>query len=239
MDIYDKQLNILLNETTVIKIEDNRNHSVLFEKTEDDPEMHQIHLYNRDPFDFSLLEQPWENKWVSFGNKWTYERQLFRYLWYEVRAFVQSYLLYRENFSSALNLSFNQDQQARDERNKLDLRSELAIRSMYEYGKQAIDLLTSLSKLNTDIKRIVDTYDIFLSQFKETRNKFLMHYHNPRKYKGLIFDPGFYSLMGTGTLFEIRIHIPDQEEHRFTAEINHYADYFKLEKIFKKMIESF
>lgn len=239
MKDYNDQLKVLLDETTVIKIEDNRSHNVLFEKVEDDPEMSQFHLYNRDPFDFTSLEQHWNSKWESFGNKWTHERQLFRYLWHEVGSFIQSYLLYRENFFASLNLSFEQDKESMAKRNRFDLRADLAIRSMYEYGKQAIDLLMSLSELNVDIKQIVDANDTFLSQFKKTRNNFLMHYHNPTKYKDLVFDPGFFSLMGTGSLFEVRIHIPNQEEHRFTAEINHYADYFKLEKIFRELIESF
>lgn len=236
---YEAQLKSLLNETSVVRIEDNKNPKVVFEKTDLDPELHQFILNSKAPFDFSALEQHWENKWSSFGNNWNNERQLFRYLWYETRAFLQSYLLYKENFNAALNLNWK-DEKSKVEKIKLELRAELAIRSMYEFGKQAIDLLTPISELNGNIKEKKTQNGIFLSQFKETRNKFLTHYHDPRKkYEDLKFDPIFSSLMGTSKLFEIRIHLSGLEEDRFRAEINHYSDYFKLEKIYKEIVESF
>lgn len=241
MNPHIPQLQRLFDETTVVRMEDNQNQQILLEKQLISPDWHPQFLYQRDPFDFSALENHWENKWVGYGDQWSNERQTFRYIWYEVRAFVQSYRLYRENFFNALNLSFEEDQEARARRSKLDLNAELSVRSMYEYGKQAIDLLTTVANNDTVIAAILDApaNNTFLSQFKETRNKFLIHYHNPHRFNDLIFDPGFYSLMGTGSLFEIRIHIANQTEHRFSAYINHYADYFNLEQILIEIIQTF
>lgn len=233
-------LSLLLNETTVIKIEDNLNHTILFEK-QVEPNYDQFTLYHRNPFDFSSLEIHWENKWTSFRTNWTHERQLFRFLWYEVRDFIESFKFYRENFYGALNLSFERDESSLARRNQYDLRAELSIRTMYEYGKQAIDLLRQISQHNQDIQTIISQpqNNTFLNQFKGTRNKFLIHYHNPLRFHDFIFDPNFFSVMGTGSIFEINVHIQNQQERRYSLYINHYADYFKLEEILISIISQF
>lgn len=236
----DDLLATILNETTVIRIDDNQTHATVFEDPIDQ-EYHPFNLQYREPHDFSTLETNWQNKWNSFGNQWNQQRQLFRFLWFEVRAFLESYRLYRENFASALSLSFEDDGESRTRRNQDDLRAELGIRSMYEYGKQAIDLLRLISQQDQTIRAIVvrPEVDIFLNQFRESRNKFLIHYHNPHRFRDLVFDPSFISVMGTGGLFEINVHIQNQVERRYSLYINHNADYYRLEEIMAETIGQF
>lgn len=233
-------LNQLQNDTTVIKITDNLTRAVLFEK-QFEMDYYPAKAQFKDLFDFSTLESHWNDKWASFGTQWTHERQVFRFLWYEVRAFAESYKLYKENFTNALNLSFERDSSSLIRINQYHLRAELGIRSMYEYGKQAIDLLRQLSQYNQSIQIVINEPQkgIFLTQFRETRNKFLIHYHNPHRFQDLVFDPNFTSVMGTGSLFEVKVHIQNLEEKRYSIYINHYADYFKLEETLTSVISQF
>lgn len=236
----DDLLTILLNETTIVKIVDNATDTIFSEKpTETDFDPHSLQY--REIFNFSILDTFWENKWSSFGDQWTHERQLFRFLWYEANAFVKSYQLYKENFASALNLSFETSDELQNRRRQHDLGAELGIRSTYEYGKQTIKLLRELSQHNQSINTIISdpTKADYLDKFVETRNKFLIHYHDPRRFRDLVFDPSFISVMGTGSLFEVDIHIQNQEEKRYSVYINHYADYFKLEEILVEIIRQF
>jgi hypothetical protein len=230
----------LRDSTTAVRIEDGQTHAVILEDTLDqqgDPQF----LQEKAVYDFSSLNTNWENKWRSFGDVWTHERQMFRYLWYEVNAFAESYLSYKENYHASLNLAFRRDRASRERLLKFQLKSELSLRSMYEYGKQAIDLLYDLSGLNNGIQAFIQdpARDLFLRKFKETRNKFLIHYFEPYHFPDWLFESIFSSVNGTGSMLEIEIHVRDRTESRYLISINHYTDYFKLEEVFVSLISSF
>lgn len=223
---YKEELKDLFNISTIKYIKDSDRKIIIGEDTYTDFSEHPQELRFKEPFNFNNLSNEWQMIWKSFGNNWNEERQLFRYLWDECRGFFQSYLLYRNNFEEFLPLCFDENPDTKNKMDILSLNCEITLRLMYECGKQAIDIL---QKIN--LKLLQSEELLFCNKFSETRNKFLTHYHNPRKYPNFIFDPAYFSIMGTGSLFEIRIHIPNKQEQIFTAFINFRYDYFRLKTI--------
>lgn len=234
---YKKELKDLFNISTIKYIEDSNRKIIIGTNTYTDFSEYPQELRFKKPFNFNNLSNEWQIIWKSFGNNWNEERQLFRYFWDESRDFFQSYLLYIKNFEEFVPLGLDKNPDINNRMDILSLNCELTLRSMYECGKQAIDILQKINPKLLQPKEL-----LFCNKFSETRNKFLTHYHNPSKYPDFIFDPVYFSIMGTGSLFEIRIHIPNKQERIFSAFINFRSDYFNLETILintiKKISES-
>jgi len=229
---FKEKLDSLYRITTLVYIKNKSNLIVgndLYEW-----ENHPQQLHSKEPKHFEDLTKEWEIIWRSFGDYWNHERQLFRYFWEECRCFFQSYNLYRANHSKFLQTCFSEDVDDRELRDILSLNAELAIKSMYEYGRQSLILL---KKLETLISTKVNPNIAFSEKFKETRNKFLNHYHDPASYSEFIFDPVLSSVMGTGSCLEIRVHLPQTKEHIYTVYVNHLDDYFRLEEVLWVSIE--
>ena len=229
-----QQLNNILTTTTVIKITDSGGQVIVGSDPEWDLNPQQLHFESAK--DVSELEPHWESIWDSFGDQWNDERQMYRYLWSEVRSFFQAFSLYRSNYNAALNLSFDDTDEGRRLQLQHELNCELSINSMYQHGKQACDLIQSLA--NSNLLNIDANMNTFMELFSETRNKFLTHYHNPsqRQYPDFMFEPDYWSTMGTGSYFRIKVHIRGQTERICELHINHLVDYFELEKIFHDLI---
>lgn len=223
---YKKELLDLHSISTIKYIKDSKGKIIIGEDIYSDFSEHPQQLRFKDPFNFDNLTDEWQEIWKSFGNNWNEERQLFRYFWDECRSFFRSYIIYRSNFEEYVPLGFDENPDTKDKMNILALNCELTLRSMYECGKQAINILKKI-----DAKLLQQEELLFCNKYSETRNKFLIHYHNPKKYPDFTFDPVYWSIMGTGSLFEIRIHIPNKQEQIFSAFINFKYDYFKLETI--------
>lgn len=233
-NLYIDKLSELIKITTVIKIED-KNGLILGTDTFDSPDVHPSQLRFRDPELFKNLKPEWETIWSSFGDTWNYERQLFRYLHTESSAFFQSYKLFTLNFEEFVPLGFESSPEVNAKMEALGLNCELAIRSIYEYGKQAIDIIKKIDP------NLLAEDKIFCNKFAETRNKFITHYHNASNYPDFTFDTSYWSVMGTSSLMNIDIHITNKREKMYTAFVNFRLDYFQLEevliKIFKKIAE--
>ena len=233
---YKEKLKDLFNISTIKYIEDSNGKIIIGTNTYIDFSEYPQELRFKKPFNFDNLSNEWQTIWKSFGNNWNKERQLFRYFWDESRDFFQSFHLYINNFEEFLPLCFDENPDSKNKMDILSLNCELTLRSMYECGKQAIYILQKINSKLLQPEKL-----LFCNKFSETRNKFLTHYHNPRKYPNFIFDPVYFSVMGTGNLFEIRIHIPNKQERIFSAFINFRSDYFRLETILvnaiKKMSE--
>lgn len=222
----------LYSQTTAVYIKDKLTIVIGNDSFEWESQPQKLHF--KAPREFDDLKSEWENIWGSFGDSWNHERQLFRYFWEESRCFFQSYSLYRHNHAKFLPTCFSEAVDDLKLRNIFSLNSELAIKSMYEYGRQSLILLEKIEGINS---KIVNPDLAFSSKFKETRNKFLNHYHDPLNYPEFIFDPVLFSIMGTGSCLEIRVHLPKTKEHVYTIFINHLDDYFKLESILWLSIE--
>ncbi len=76
----------------------------------------------------------------------------------------------------------------------------------------------------------------FVKKFSETRNKFFDHNFNPNGYRHY-FEPNLWTLLGTNSFLEIRIH--GDNEHEYDAFIDYYEDYYKLESVLVKIIKGF
>ncbi len=237
MTTLGDKLKNLIETTTAYKMVDAENNLVsgveTFPTWEDYPQQ----LRFREQSDFNCLKSEWEKIWGSFGGIWNTERQLFRYFWSECRDFFQSYKLYKRDFEEFVPLGFEESAESKERMGELIQNCELHLRSIYENGKQAIDILEKISPYIQKVKLFTPVEELFSNKFSETRNKFLTHYHNPKQYNEFFFDPVYFSIMGTGSSFEIRIHIPDEKESIYTLFVNHRHDYFTLETIFIRVIK--
>lgn len=230
MKDYKSKLESLFEITTTLKIVDS-SQNIIFGSDNYDNNTNPLELKNKTPIDFNGLTSEWETIWKSFGDQWNQERQLFRYFWGECQDFNLSFQLYKQSVEQFLPLVFDKDQSSKEKMLLLGSKGELAIRSIYEYGKQAIDIL---EKINNTL--MSNEEKVFCEKFSGTRNKFLTHYHNASDYPDFIFDPVYWDIMGTGQLLEVKIHLSNKER-AYTAYINHYNDYYRLEKILIEVIQ--
>ncbi len=224
-EIFD-QLEQLCNITTTVKIENSKGIFLFGTESSENFDSYPQQLRFKIPCDLNNYKDDWKTIWAGFGDQWSPERQLFRYLHGEFRSFIDSYHLYTHAFENFLPLCFEKSSDRSKKMDEYALDCEVAIKSVYEYGKHAIDLIRKIDPLLSGSSPLPE----FCSKFSETRNKFLSHYHNPSNFTAFTFDPVYFTVMGTGQLFEVRIHL-DGKEGAYIASINHRLDYFKLEDI--------
>jgi len=232
----DPDIKKLIDLTTIVKVEDNRRHKIIYEnygnKIYPNTSRYQLNHFiggdREEQIDLSSLGQNWNNKWQSFGNNWNKERQNYRFLYDSFRLFYFSFEQLRINKTACGKEAF-------EDRFKMLHLNELTgvnLYGMYHHGKKCINLLKSLnliSKNHTD-------WD-FYEKFSETRNKLIEHNFNPYNLD-LQIDPLIWSLDSTNSLLEIHIHKPNIER-AFDVYVDYYEDYYKLEEIITGIIRTF
>jgi len=234
----DADIQKLINSTTIVRAEDRRRRKVVYEnygsKTSPNTSRYQRNYFiNGDQgnqIDLAILESHWDEKWKSFGKKWTKERQNLRFLYDSFRFFYYSFEQLRFNKVECINEFFGD----RFNMIRFNELTGVSLYGMYHHGKKCIDLLEKLNLININNKH--EDWN-FLKKFKETRNKLLEHNYNPYGLK-LQIDPSIWSLAGTDSLLEIHIHKP-KIERVFDVYVNYYEDYYKLEKIITEIIKIF
>ena len=227
-----KKLEDLLNKTTAIKIEYN-NEVIKGTDTYESHDDHPSQLRFKEPTAFNSLKPEWKAIWASFGDEWSAKRQYFRLFYNESNAFFQSYKLFQANFEEFVPLGFVQSPTADERMELLAFNCELALRSMYERGKHAFDVMKKIGLQTMDEAEIK-----FCNRYSETRNKFLIHYLDATGYSEFIFDASYWSTMGTSSLLKVNMHLSNQEQ-KYVVYINFRLDYFKLEKIIISYLKKF
>ena len=220
----DPDIKKLIDLTTIVKVEDNNKKKVVY----GDEYVSRFEKNQGKQIDLSTLVGNWKNKWKSFNNKWTTERQNYRFLYDSFKLFYYSFEQLRFNKVACINEAFgNQDRMLH-----LNELTGVSLYGMYHYSKKCIDLLEELNLIDERHK----DWD-FLKKFKETRNKLIEHNYNPRGLN-LLIDPSIWSLASTDSLLEIHIHKIDTER-AFDAYVDYYEDYYQLEKIITNIIKKF
>ena len=220
----DKDIRKLIGITTIVKVEDNTSHKVIY------GDKYCISRFQKDQgnqIDLSSLDQNWGNKWQSFGNEWNEERQNYRFLYNSFRLFYYSFEQLRFNKIGCINEAFN-DKKIMLHFNEL---TAVSLYGMYHHGKKCIDLMEALKLIDATLGNWV-----FCSKFSETRNKLIEHNYNPRGLN-LHLDPLIWSLISTNSLMEISIH--NNMERAYDAHVDYYEDYYMLEKIIVGTVKQF
>lgn len=208
----------LIELTTIVKVE-NSNKETIF------GDAHFRSRYERDQgsqLDLETIRVHWDNKWKSFGNNWTKERQNYRFFADSFQLFYYSFKQLRSNKVKGL---YTDEPQKITEMNQF---AGVNLYGVYHHGKKCIYILRKLNLIEVNNEE-------FCKKFSESRNKLIEHNFNPSG-MNLQIDPDIFSLMETSSLLEIRIH-EDQKEHTYTAYIDYYEDYYNLEKIFTDIIK--
>lgn len=219
----DTDIQQLIDATTIIKVCDNRNDSVIF------GDLYAVSRFSKDQgnqIDLSLLENHWNNKWSSFDS-YTEERQNYRLLYNSFKFFYFSFEQLRFNKISGIQIIDNTISQQHFN----DL-TGVNLFSVYFNGKKCIDLLDKLKLLDKNSQ----DWD-FCRRFKETRNKLIEHNHNPLGLD-IQIEPFIWSLSSTDSFMEIFIN-RNLQERIFDVYIDYYEDYYKLERIISNVIQSF
>ena len=219
----------LIDLTTIVKVFDNISRSVIYGEENYVDRFNQAHLHGFEgkqhhQLDLSDLEKYWENKWRSFGDSWSGERQNYRFLYDSFKLFCVSFQqmkLHKELSITTL------DNHKEIHFNEL---SGASLYGVYHHGKKCIDLLEKLNLLKNHPECV------FLKKFSETRNKLIEHNYNPSGLSVQI-DPSIWSLVSTNSLMEINIH--NTAERVFDAYVDYYEDYFKLEGIIADIVKTF
>jgi len=221
----DIEIQKLIDLTTIIKVYENLNRKLIF------GEEHYFSSFERgkcQQINLSNFENNWQNKWQSFGKKWSEERQNYRFFYDSFRLFYFSFEQLNFNKIACINESFG-NQKRMLHFNEL---SGVNLHGIYHHGKKCIDLLR---KLNLFDEQHVNLS--FIKKFIETRNKLIEHNYNPYGLK-LQTDPSIWSLAGTNSLLEIHIH-KNNSERAYDAYVDYYEDYYQLEKFITDIIKEF
>ncbi|OQB93200.1 MAG: hypothetical protein BWX82_00599 [Parcubacteria group bacterium ADurb.Bin115] len=219
----DVDIQQLINTTTIIKVRDNRDDSIVF------GDYYAVSRFSENQgnqINLSILESYWNNKWYSF-NGYTEERQNCRLLYDAFKFFYFSFEQLRFNKISGIQIIG--DVTSQQHFNDL---TGVNLFSMYFNGKKCIDLLKKLGLLDANNSN----WD-FCKRFKETRNKLIEHNYNPSGLD-IQIEPFIWSLSSTDSFMEIFIGRKLQERI-YDVYIDYYEDYYKLEKIISDIIKSF
>lgn len=221
----DPKMQKLIDLTTIIKVDDNSSGKTIF------GDEYYISRFQRDQgqqIDLSTLEENWKNKWKSFGDKWTTERQNYRFLYDSFKLFYYSFEQLRFNKVACINEAFG-DKFKMLHFNEL---TGVSLYGMFHHGKKCIDLLKTLGLIKNNHANWP-----FCKKFSGTRNKLIEHNFNPF---GLSFqiEPSIWSLGSSDSLLEIHIHKPNAERV-FDAYVDYYEDYYQLERIITDIIKDF
>lgn len=217
----DPDIQKLINLTTIVKVVDNASRQV------DEYRTSRFQTNQGVQIDLSGLVQHWNNKWKSFGDSWTEERQNYRFLYDSFIFFYYSFEQLRHNKVSSINTACA-DQEKSLYFNNL---SGLSLYGTYHHGKKCIDLLRTLKLINS-----THSDWIFCNKFSKTRNKLIEHNHNPNGLN-IQIDPSIWSLAGTNSLMKISIH--NAKERAYDAYIDYYQDYYDLERVISEIIKQF
>ena len=220
----------LIDLTTIVKVLDNTSHSVIYDDENVD-RFNQAHLHGfqskqHNQANLSDLEKYWENKWRSFGDSWSKERQNYRFLYDSFRLFYFSFQQMKLNKESSITTGDNHKEIHFNEL------SGASLYGMYDHGNKCIKLLNEPNLIN-----VRHPESNFLKKFVETRNKLIEHNYNPN-WLSVQIEPHIWSLVNTNSLLEVAIHEPNQER-AFDVYVDYYEDYFKLEGIIANIIKTF
>lgn len=238
----EPEIKKLIDLTTIVSVEDNSYKTIFGPKSfisrYQRRNMRGFEKEQKEQIDLGILAQNWENKWESFGYLWNNERQNYRFLNETFNLFYISFEQLRFNKFAFHNEIFrnilNKEEILKNKPKMLHYNelTGVSLYGMYNYGKKCIDLLKELKLINenhNDWK--------FLNKFNGTRNKLIEHNYNPYGLN-LQIEPSIWSLTSTNSLLTIEIHKPNIKR-AYTAYVDYYEDYYKLEKIITDIIKTF
>lgn len=226
----DEEIEKLVNDTTIIRVDNNKTGEIEFGDKYPTSRYDKNHLMNYtklQQINMEELEEYWNRKWDFFDNEWNKERQNYRFLYDTFQLFY--YGFYQLKLNKLRSLGTFKDRKEKFLYNQL---AGVNLYGVYNYGKKCIDLAKNLrieNLLSNDEKD-------FMKEFSETRNKLLEHNFNPNGFR-LKIDPCIWSLCATNSFMNIIIH--GQQEREYDVEIDYYEDYYELENILVKIIKSF
>lgn len=218
----DPDIQKLINITTIVKVDDNFNETTIL------GDSYAVSRFNKDQgnqIDLAVLENNWNNKWNSFDDLWTKERQNYRFL-------RESFRFFHLSFEQ---LRCNKCNQENKDKNHILYFNELTgvnLCGVYNHGKKCIDLLSELKLIDSQNQNWN-----FCEKFIGTRNKIFEHNYKPWGLN-IQTDPETWSLRSTDSFLEIRIHT-DSQEHLYSVCVDYYEDYYNLEKIISDIIKKF
>lgn len=220
----NSDIQTLVDKTTILQVINNNKDLIEF-GVENITSRYSNH--REEQIDLSILVPHWQNKWSSFGDKWSEERQLYRNLFDTFQLYYFSFKQLKNNKAESIPIDPYDD--------KLDMLIKFSganLFGVYSYGKKCIDLIYNLnltSSLDDDTK-------IFIKKFRESRNKLFEHNFNPYNLS-IKIDPSIWSIASTNSLCDIRVH--GTKENEYTVKVDYYDDYYKLEAILSSIIRSF
>lgn len=219
----NEEIKKLVDKTTIIQIKDKSNKVIYGEKNITS----RFSNHTESQINLDDLKEFWITKWNSFGDKWTEERQLYRFLFDTFQIFYYSFKQLKHNKATTIPMDPYDPQ--------LDVFikfSNANLFGVYNYGKKCIDIINKLSL--TDI--LSDIQIKFVKKFKETRNKIFEHNYNPSGFN-MTIAPSTWSMASTNSICEIAIH--SEKEAEYIAKIDYYDDYYNLEFILALIINNF
>ncbi|MBI4824499.1 MAG: hypothetical protein HY805_09780 [Nitrospirae bacterium] len=217
----------LVDNTTIVKLEDSNNKVLIGDPNYCDSRFQSDH--QRDQINLNDLEPFWNKKFQTFQNNWKPQRQNYIFFYNTFKLFYYSFYQLRVTKVASINV----DRNCSGYRQKIVLYSELAgtgLCGIYQYGKKCIDII---SKLRISINKPDEK---FFKKFSGTRNKIIEHNFNLNNYSFQI-DPDFWSLLSTDSWLTVLIHTSKEAAYR--AQIDYYEDYYKLEKFISEIIRLF
>ncbi|MEK7555303.1 MAG: hypothetical protein AAB516_00560 [Patescibacteria group bacterium] len=230
----DKDIQKLINMTTIVRVFDNTSLSLFFGDEYYIDRFNQAHLCGFEDkqhtqTDLHALNKYWDKKFKSSSDKWGKELQNYQFLYDSFKLFYYSFEQLGLNKIGSINKS---------RENKLEMLhlNELVgtnVYGMYHHGKKCIDLLNELKLL--ELSAIPPKE--FTKKFSETRNKLIEHNYNPKKLE-LLIEPSIWSLVSTNSLLEAYIH-KTNAKRACDVYVDYYEDYFQLEKIIVDIIKKF
>lgn len=201
----DKQIDNLIEETTIYLIEDSHNNAVVGVD-----KISQFQTDQGTPVTIEELEPKWQAIFNSFGDEWNKKRQLYRLLYDQIRLFITSFTFLRVHKVDHINSYFKDENSFRQFSN--------CLASMYVFGKKATDLIKEIDGNKSD-------YSI---KFSNTRNLVFEHNYGPHLLPEYIIEPSFFEASGTTSKMRIRLHSLTKESV-YSAYCDYYNDYYQLE----------
>ncbi|MCK5320021.1 hypothetical protein KAJ61_01380 [Candidatus Parcubacteria bacterium] len=226
----DEEIKKLVKITTIVRVDNNTTRKIEFGDEYLVSRYNKNHLNNYtklQQINLEELEGYWNKKWDSFGNKWSNERQNYRFFYDIFQLFYYNFYQLKQNKIASIQNCHNHD--------KMTLYNKFVgvnLYGVYNYDKKCIDLVREL-----DIEKLLNIKDgESIKKFSETRNKLLEHNFNPKGFK-LRIDPSIWSLAGTHSFMDIIVHRGIERE--YDVQIDYYEDYYKLENILVKIVKKF
>lgn len=220
----NEEIKKLVDKTTIIQVINNTSHKIEYGN---ENITSRYYNHQKQQIDIDTLKEYWIKKWDSFGDKWTEERQLSRFLFDTFQIFYYSFKQLKHNKATTIRMDPYDPQ--------LDVFikfSNANLFGVYNYGKKCIDIINKLSL--TDI--LSDIQIKFVKKFKETRNKIFEHNYNPSGFN-MTIAPSTWSMASTNSICKIAIH--SEKEAEYIAKIDYYDDYYNLESILVLIINNF